>query len=121
MFICSITIELLVSPCSPRMTGMRIYSHPASEDFVLERIFHAMSDPVRLEIVRQLAQVKSASCGDLDRGRPKSSMSHHYRILREAGLMKTLVEGTVHSNTLRKSELDLRFPGLMNAILKQGG
>ena len=98
---------------------MRSYDHPSPEDFALARIFQALSDPVRLEIVRSLACVKTASCGELDAGRPKSSMSHHYRILREAGLMRTDVEGTTHSNALRRAELEARFPGLMKAVLKQ--
>lgn len=98
---------------------MRTYTHPAPEDFVLERIFHALSDPVRLEIVQRLSRVEEASCGELDGGRPKSSMSHHFRILREAGLVRTSVAGTVHQNTLRRSELNERFPGLVDAILKQ--
>jgi DNA-binding transcriptional ArsR family regulator len=98
---------------------MRTYTHPAAEDFTLERLFHALSDPVRLEIVRRLSTVDEATCGDLDGGRPKSSVSHHFRILREAGLVRTRVAGTVHQNSLRRAELDSRFPGLMEAILRQ--
>jgi DNA-binding transcriptional ArsR family regulator len=98
---------------------MRAYTHPAPEGFTLERIFHALSDPVRLEIVTRLAHMGEATCGDLDCGRPKSSMSHHFRILREAGLVQTRVTGTVHQNTLRQAELDARFPGLLKAVLAQ--
>jgi len=98
---------------------MRIYNHPDPEGFTLQRIFNALSDPVRLDIVRHLSHVTEATCGDLDGGRPKSSMSHHFRILREAGLVQTCVVGTVHQNTLRRAELDSRFPGLMDAILNQ--
>ncbi|HEY1999263.1 ArsR/SmtB family transcription factor [Paraburkholderia sp.] len=98
---------------------MRTYNHPAPEDFTLERVFHALSDPVRLEIVMCLAKVKEATCGELDGGRPKSSVSHHFRILREAGLVQTRVAGTVHQNSLRRVELDRRFPGLMAAVIKQ--
>jgi DNA-binding transcriptional ArsR family regulator len=98
---------------------MRIYNHPSPKDFALERVFHALSDPLRLEIVRHLSRVTEATCGELDGGRPKSSVSHHFRILREAGLVQTRVAGTVHQNTLRRAELDTRFPGLMSAILKQ--
>jgi DNA-binding transcriptional ArsR family regulator len=98
---------------------MRIYNHPAPEDFALERVFDALSDPVRLAIVLRLSRVTEATCGELDGGRPKSSMSHHFRILREAGLVQTRVAGTVHQNTLRRAELDLRFPGLMDAVLRQ--
>jgi len=98
---------------------MRTYSHPGAEDFKLARLFHALSDPVRLEIVRRLATVDEATCGDLDGGRPKSSVSHHFRILREAGLVRTRVAGTVHQNSLRRAELDARFPGLMEAVIRQ--
>ena len=98
---------------------MRTHTHPDAEDFTLGRLFHALSDPVRLEIVRQLSTVEEATCGDLDGGRPKSSVSHHFRILREAGLVRTRVAGTVHQNSLRRAELDARFPGLMEAVIKQ--
>lgn len=98
---------------------MRPYKHPTAEQFTLERIFHALSDPVRLEIVRHLSRVETATCGELDCGRPKSSMSHHFRILRDAGLVHTRAEGTVHQNTLRLPELNARFPGLLGAILAQ--
>jgi DNA-binding transcriptional ArsR family regulator len=98
---------------------MRTYTHPAAEDYTLGRLFHALSDPVRLEIVRRLSTIDEATCGDLDGGRPKSSVSHHFRILREAGLVRTRVAGTVHQNSLRRAELDARFPGLMEAIVKQ--
>lgn len=103
------------------MRGMRSYTHPDPKEFTLERLFHALSDPVRLEIVRHLARVAEASCGELDGGRPKSSMSHHFRILREAGLVHTLVAGTLHQNRLRRSELDARFPGLIETVLQQKG
>ena len=66
---------------------MRPFKHPNPDDFVLERVLYALSDPVRLEIVRRLAEVGEASCGELDGGRPKSSMSHHFRVLRDAGLV----------------------------------
>jgi DNA-binding transcriptional ArsR family regulator len=98
---------------------MRPYKHPVAEQFSLERIFHALSDPARLDIVRHLARVEEATCGELDGGRPKSSMSHHFRILRDAGLLHTRAAGTNHQNTLRRKELDLRFPGLLDAILAQ--
>ena len=99
---------------------MRPYKHPTAEQFTLERIFHALSDPARLEIVRHLSHVEAATCGELDGGRPKSSMSHHFRILRDAGLVQTIPAGTVHQNTLRLSEMNTRFPGLLDAILMQG-
>ena len=96
---------------------MRAFRHPAIEDITLEHVFHALSDPVRLEIVRQLARHGEASCNTIDCGRPKSSMSHHFRILRDAGIVRTRCEGVQHMNSLRREELDRRFPGLMKAIL----
>ena len=98
---------------------MRPYKHPNADELTLERIFHALSDPARLEIVRHLARVEAATCGELDGGRPKSSMSHHFRILRDAGLVHTRAAGNVHQNTLRAAELNARFPGLLKAILAQ--
>ncbi|WP_027351233.1 ArsR/SmtB family transcription factor [Halotalea alkalilenta] len=101
------------------MAPMRPFKHPPSQDFNLERLLHALSDPVRLAIVRHLARVAEASCGELDGGRPKSSMSHHFRVLREAGLVHTRHAGTTHMNSLRRADLDARFPDLLDAILRQ--
>lgn len=98
---------------------MRAYKHPSPEDLLLERVLYALSDPVRMEIVRCLANVGEATCGELDGGRPKSSMSHHFRVLRDAGLVQTRNVGTTHMNSLRSAELDSRFPGLLASILSQ--
>ncbi|UAW98372.1 helix-turn-helix transcriptional regulator [Halopseudomonas nanhaiensis] len=96
---------------------MRPFKHPSADQFSLERVLYALSDPVRLDIVRRLATVAEASCGDLDGGRPKSSMSHHFRVLRDAGLVRTQGVGTTHMNALRREEIDRRFPGLLDAVL----
>ena len=101
------------------MSTMRAYKHPNPEDLILERLLYALSDPVRMEIVRHLAGVAEASCGELDGGRPKSSMSHHFRVLRDAGLVHTRNVGTTHMNSLRREDLSNRFPGLLETILSQ--
>ena len=98
---------------------MRTFKHPVPSDFILERLLYALSDPVRFEIVRYLAGVTEASCGELDGGRPKSSMSHHFRVLRDSGLVHTRNIGTTHMNSLRAQELNQRFPGLLDCILSQ--
>lgn len=98
---------------------MRPFKHPPARELILERVLYALSDPVRLEIVQRLAHVAEASCGELDGGRPKSSMSHHFRVLRDAGLVMTKSVGTTHMNSLRRADLDDRFPGLLDAILAQ--
>lgn len=101
------------------MSAMRAYTHPSPDNLTLERLLYALSDPVRLEIVRYLAGTAEASCGELDGGRPKSSMSHHFRVLREAGLVYTRNVGTTHMNSLRSDILDERFPGLLACVLRQ--
>lgn len=97
---------------------MRPYKHPPASEFVLERVLYALSDSIRLDIVRHLAGVPAASCGELDGGRPKSTVSHHFKVLRESGLVCTESNGTTHMNTLRRAEIDSRFPGLLDAILQ---
>jgi DNA-binding transcriptional ArsR family regulator len=99
---------------------MREPSHPKAEDFELTRVLYALSDPVRLDVVRRLASEGEASCTALDGGRPKSSMSHHFRVLREAGVVQTRCEGTAHMNALRREELERRFPGLLDSVLAAG-
>lgn len=98
---------------------MRPYKHPRPAEFSLERVLYALSDSIRLDIVRHLAQVPAASCGELDGGRPKSTVSHHFKVLRESGLVHTETTGTMHMNTLRRADIESRFPGVLKAILAQ--
>jgi DNA-binding transcriptional ArsR family regulator len=97
---------------------MRALKHPAASDIELPRVLYALSDPVRLEVVRQLHREGEATCAALDGGRPKSSMSHHFRVLREAGVVRTRTDGPAHVNELRRGELDKKFPGLLKAVLR---
>lgn len=83
----------------------------------LARVLQALSDPVRLEIVLRLHREGEASCGALDTGRAKSTMSHHFRVLREAGLVQTRADGVTHFNRLCRQEVDAAFPGLLDAIV----
>jgi DNA-binding transcriptional ArsR family regulator len=96
---------------------MRQFRHPPTRDIQLESVLYALSDPVRLSIVCQLDREGEATCAALDGGRPKSSMSHHFRVLRESGIVKTRNDGTSHVNELRRSDLDEAFPGLLTAVL----
>ena len=101
------------------MPLMRPFKHPAANELSLERVLYALSDSIRLDIVRHLARVEAASCGELDGGRPKSTVSHHFKVLRESGLIFTENTGTMHMNTLRRADIESRFPGLLAAILAQ--
>lgn len=96
---------------------MRQFRHPPTSEIQLESVLYALSDPVRLSIVRKLALEGEATCAALDGGRPKSSMSHHFRVLRRSGIVKTRNDGTSHMNELRRSDLEEAFPGLLTAVL----
>ena len=97
---------------------------PATLDAVdLVTVLHALSDPVRLEIVRQLATCEGGSrtCGQLDLTVSKSTTSHHLKTLAAAGVLDELGEGTRKHLSIRKDELDARFPGLLDSVLRAAG
>ena len=101
---------------------MKAYQHPTPEQFDLTCVLHALSDPVRLDFVRQLAECKDeVSCGTLPTTVAKSTMSHHLRVLRESGIIKIRSEGTQSLITLRYKELESRFPGVIKSVLKAAG
>jgi DNA-binding transcriptional ArsR family regulator len=83
----------------------------------LAAVLHAMSDPIRLRIVAELAEAGERSCGAFNLPITKSTCSHHFRVLREAGLISTRVAGKSRINVLRREALEERFPGLLEAIL----
>jgi DNA-binding transcriptional ArsR family regulator len=90
---------------------------PAVKKLSLPEVLYALSDPLRLKIVCQLASKGEAACGTFGIRMPKSSLSHHFKVLRDAGVIATHSEGAKRINTLRRSELDAAFPGLLDAIL----
>jgi DNA-binding transcriptional ArsR family regulator len=92
--------------------------HPRLEDVDLANVLHALSDPVRLEIVRVLAGVDEIPCSSLNAAVSKSTMSHHFKVLRESGVTHTRANGTKRMISLRQDELEGRFPGLLSSILQ---
>lgn len=84
----------------------------------LPQVLHALSDPVRLNLVRKLADGGEQPCNALDLAVAKSTASHHFRVLREAGVIQQRPEGTQFMNSLRREDLAARFPGLLEAILR---
>ncbi len=92
-------------------------AHPTVEGLELADVLHALSDPVRLRIVSTLATRGELPCGAIDLPVVKSTCTHHFRVLREAGLIRQRTEGTTKLNSLRRAELDGRFPGLLKAVL----
>ncbi|GAA0525378.1 metalloregulator ArsR/SmtB family transcription factor [Paractinoplanes ferrugineus] len=91
---------------------------PDPIDLTLVDVLRAMADPIRLRIVQTLAAGgPHGKCGEhWNFGVHKSTMTHHFRILREAGLTRTTVTGRTHTIELRRAELDARFPGLIDAL-----
>lgn len=87
----------------------------------LHQVLYALSDPVRLEIVRLAAKHPQLPCNRFLTEIPKSSLSHHWRVLREAGVIRQEGQGTSKLNSLRSSELESRFPGLLTAVLSAAG
>ncbi|MEY9490179.1 DNA-binding transcriptional ArsR family regulator [Streptomyces calvus] len=92
--------------------------HPARDEIRLEGVLHALSDPVRLRIVRELADEEvRLSCSHFDLPVTKSTTTHHFRVLRENGVIRQTYEGTAKMNGLRRDDLDDLFPGLLDCLL----
>ncbi len=96
------------------------FVHPAMEDLTLEGVLQALADPMRLRIMRSLMQEQScmscseaAPCPDM----AKSTLSHHFRTLREAGLIRTTKKGVENRNVVRTEDIEQRFPGLLKLVL----
>jgi DNA-binding transcriptional ArsR family regulator len=92
--------------------------HPATDEIELGAVLHALSDPVRLKMVAALAATDGEpTCGSFVVPVTKSTCTHHFKVLREAGVIRQRQQGTARLNTLRRDELEERFPGLLTTIL----
>ena len=97
---------------------MRALHHPRAEEIELPDVLHALSDPVRLRIVRSLAERQEQACSAVEASVSKSTLSHHFKVLREAGVTFTRAAGTQRLVSLRQEDLERRFPGLLASILQ---
>ena len=94
-------------------------THPEPGEIELAAVLHALSDPVRLRIVAALAaQDDELTCGSFELPVTKSTCTHHFRVLREAGVIHQRQQGTTRLNALRRDDLEARFPGLLATILR---
>ena len=96
---------------------MDTQTHPGATDLDLPAVLHALADPIRLSIIARLAREGEVPCGGFDLTVSKSTRTHHFRVLREAGLIEQEEQGNRKLNTLRREALDQRFPGLLEAVL----
>jgi len=95
--------------------------HPSKDDITLEGVLAALADPTRLLIVRALLDQDNQSCcsaASCCTEIAKSTLSNHFRILREAGIVRTTKKGVENLNTVRTAELNERFPGLLKTVMK---
>lgn len=91
---------------------------PTREQLRLSAVLEALANPLRLEVVVRLTQEPAVlACGELIPELSKSTASHHLRILRDSGVMRVIRDGRYLRPSLRRDDLDARFPGLLDVIL----
>jgi len=99
-------------------TSPRSVEHPALEKVTLQQLLEALVDPVRRAVVGQLARAESdLSCGTFDVQVARSTLTHHFNVLREAGVIRQYYVGTTKMNALRTAEMEQRFPGVLSALV----
>ncbi|GAA3404842.1 ArsR/SmtB family transcription factor [Paenibacillus hodogayensis] len=96
---------------------MKMLYHPDRAEIHLSSVLNALSDPIRLLIASEIRKSYEPTCGTIDVPVVKSTLSHHTRTLREAGVVNVRVQGTQRFLSLRTEDLELRFPGLLSSIL----
>ncbi len=99
--------------------AMKPYIHPEPQDVSLPAVMQALSDPCRIEILRALMESGELACGDVPLDVSKATRSHHFAVLREAGLVMTRTEGTRCMTSVRTEEVEARFPGLLELVLRE--
>ena len=97
---------------------MRYFSYPEKESITLAGILYALSDSVRLQIVMTLSDGAEKGAYEFKSLCKSPTLAYHFKILREAGITKTRIDGRYHFISLRLAELNERFPGLMDAIIR---
>lgn len=98
---------------------MRTFEHPEPAELSLDAVLAALADPVRRQIVKCLDESPvERACGTFDLAVGKSTLTYHFRVLREAGIIAQRYHGTAVLNSLRRDALEARFPGLLSAIAR---
>jgi DNA-binding transcriptional ArsR family regulator len=99
----------------------RAQQHPEVDQMKLTEVMAALSDPIRVGLVRLLSDGVERGWGELRAPVAKSTLSHHLGVLRDAGITRTRKEGTRCFVILRRADLDARFPHLLEAVLDAAG
>jgi DNA-binding transcriptional ArsR family regulator len=104
-----------------RYDVVKNYQHPAVQDVSLHMVMQALSDPCRVAIVHELLQAKgrALACNEVKLDISKATRSHHFEVLRAAGIIFTEMKGTKCMTSLRRAELNQHFPGLIKMIVAQ--
>lgn len=97
---------------------MRSLHHPDAASLDLATVLNALADPVRLQIVGQLDGAGGVVCGGFDVPVSMSTLSHHLKVLREAGLIRVTQEGSRRRNELRLDEIEERYPGVLASVIQ---
>ncbi|MDF2942219.1 MAG: putative transcriptional regulator [Herbinix sp.] len=96
---------------------MRELFHPTIDQLCLSMILNALGDPIRLNIIKNLAIQRETTCACCNINLTKSALSHHFKVLREAGLINVRIDGKQRFLSIRYDDLEGRFPGLLNTII----
>ncbi|MEU4576210.1 hypothetical protein [Nonomuraea sp. NPDC023979] len=95
----------------------RTYEHPTIDEIAIPRVLFALSEPLRLNMVRMLAERGEVDSIDLGPDLPRSTLTHHTSLLRESGVVFVRAEGRKCMIRLRDEDLEARFPGLLGTVL----
>jgi DNA-binding transcriptional ArsR family regulator len=103
---------------APHTTPDEAIFHPLRSELEVIEVLRALADPTRLEIVRILdSDPGEVACGAFGLEASKQNLSHHFRVLREAGVIRSRDEGRNRYSSLRRADLEARFPGLLGGVL----